>query len=355
VDSLAWDATKYAWILATCIPVRVVFIQLEQYFQAQAILSPGVIVSTTVMVCNLLLGLVLVLGVGVPGWAGFGFLACPTVTAMMEFLQLGLFLGVFCYVQQLHKPCWPGFSFAFITSDRVWTYTRLLFPALLSNASDFWRWATVGAFAAHLGEVEVGVFNASYRILWICYAFTGALASAVGIRLGIALGAGDPRQAKFTSLVGCGLALVLLSGLGLLVYRFPRFFANIFSSDPHVHEMFESIRVPLALVMVFQNLSILLEQIPVTMGRTSAVFFIGFVGSWLGQVPGVVLCFWLWREDLVGLYTGVTAGYFATALLLGVLVLTSDWARYSQEAQQRAEIRPSKSLEAPDVPIALAG
>lgn len=67
-DALAWDATKYAWILATCIPVRVIFIQLEQYFQAQSTLYPGVIVSTTVMACNLVLGLVLVLGVGIPAW-----------------------------------------------------------------------------------------------------------------------------------------------------------------------------------------------------------------------------------------------------------------------------------------------
>lgn len=337
-ERMAWDAASYAWILAISIPARLVFVQLEQFFQAQSILYPGVIVSVTVMFCNLILGLVLVLGVGVPGWSGFGFLACPSVTTAMEFLQVGLFLGVFCYIKQLHAACWPGLSWSFITSERVQEYTRLLIPALLSTASDFWRMATIGAFAAHLGDIEVGVFNASYRILWICYTFTGALASAVSIRLGNALGAGDPAQAKFTSLVGCGIALILLGVLGLLVYYFPRLFAAIFSSDPLVHEMFESIRLPLSLVMVFQNLAILLEQIPVTMGRTSMVLAIGFVGSWLGQVPGVLVCFWLWRKDIVGLYAGVAAGYGLTAVLLGCVVVTSDWSRYSMEARKRAEV-----------------
>lgn len=337
-ESIVRDATTYAWILATCIPLRVVTIQLEQYFQAQNILFPAVVVSTIVMFCNLVLGVVLVLGMGVPGWNGFGFLACPIVTASMEFLQAILLVLIFRLALPMHQQCWPGMAWKHITRERVRTYTVKLIPALLSNASDFWRWSTIGAFAAEIGQVEVGVFTASYRILWLCYTFIGALATAMSIKLGVALGAGDTRQAKFTCVVGCGLASVLLGVLGLLVFQHPRLCALLFSSDPRVQAAFEDIRLPFVLVLVTQNLAILLEQIPITMGRTSVVLWIGVIGSWVGQVPGVLLCFWLWKKDLVSIFTGVAAGYFITVVLLAVAVVTSDWARYSKEARERSEM-----------------
>ena len=60
-------------------------------------------------------------------------------------------------------------------------------PAALSIASDFWRFSLIGAIAGHLGEVEVGVFTSSYRILWICLTLSGAIAASAGIKIGMAL------------------------------------------------------------------------------------------------------------------------------------------------------------------------
>lgn len=88
------------------------------------------------------------------------------------------------------------------------------------------------------------------------------------------------------------------------------------------------------------NLAVFLERIPLAMGRTKLVLAVGMVGSWVGQVPGVFLCTELWRKDLVGLYSGVALGY---ALLVGiylVVIFTSDWKKYSDEARVRSEVSP---------------
>ena len=39
----------------------------------------------------------------------------------------------------------------------------------------------VGLIAANLGELEVGVFNTSYRIMWIVLILVSAVANAGGI------------------------------------------------------------------------------------------------------------------------------------------------------------------------------
>ncbi|CAK9017990.1 unnamed protein product [Durusdinium trenchii] len=72
-------------------------------------------------------------------------------------------------------------------------------------------------------------------------------------------------------------------------------------------------------------------------GRVNSVFYAGLAGSWLGQVPGVILCISLWRKDLYGIYTGVAAGYGLLVLLYSGIVLCLDWDKVVEEAQLRSE------------------
>jgi hypothetical protein len=45
----------------------------------------------------------------------------------------------------------------------------------------------------------------------------------------------------------------------------------------------------------------------------------GFAASWLGQVPAVLLLTKYWRDDLVGLYTGMAIGYFSLTILYSII------------------------------------
>jgi hypothetical protein len=55
--------------------------------------------------------------------------------------------------------------------------------------------------------------------------------------------------------------------------------------------------------------------------RTKEVFWMGFVASWGGQVPAVLLLTRYWRDDLVGLYTGMSIGYFLLTILYSIVVV----------------------------------
>jgi hypothetical protein len=47
----------------------------------------------------------------------------------------------------------------------------------------------------------------------------------------------------------------------------------------------------------------------------------GFIASWGGQVPAVFILTKYWRNDLVGLYTGMAIGYFILTVLYSLIVL----------------------------------
>lgn len=204
-------------------------------------------------------------------------------------------------------------------------------------ASDFWRMGAVGLMAAQIGEVEVGVFNTSYRIIWIVIIFSSSVASATGIKMGAQLGGADPDGAKRTAHVGIMMALVMLVVLSLGMCMYIRTFGRIFTSDEHFLDLFEECRVPFVATLFLMNLAVAIEGVPISMGRTSEVFWLGFIGSWFGQVPGAYFLTKYWRYDLVGLYSGVALGYALLVILYSVLALTSDWKKYSDIAVKRSE------------------
>jgi MATE family multidrug resistance protein len=259
-------AGYYARVLSAAIPAMVGFSQLAQFFSSQRIMHPEVNSSAMGLTANLVFGLIFVLGWPIPGFHGFGFKACPLVTTVVTYVQLGFILLVYVHIQQLHAPSWPGWKRSEITWKRIKTFLDLYVPAALSSASDFWRVAVIGTIAAKMGEMEVSVFNTAYRIMWIALIFVGALASASSINMSIRLGKMDPHGARQAGYVGIGMSFVMLLVLGTLIVFKSRWFGMIFTNDEDFLDMFNQAAVPLTLTLVFMNLSVAIEKIPYSMG-----------------------------------------------------------------------------------------
>eukprot|EP00536_Pseudo-nitzschia_multiseries_P009277 jgi/Psemu1/200296/e_gw1.255.29.1 len=361
VVALAWNLTESVWLwfgsdpeisamagsysrlLSLAIPGIIAFNLLSQFFTAQKILQPEAYASALGLAANLVLGLVLVLGWPVPGFAGYGFDACPLVTTATTYVQVAFVAVVCVHHQQLHRPCWPGIAGpSELTADRIKTFCALYFPAALSGSSDFWRAAVIGSVAAAMGEIEVAVFNTAYRIMWITLVFCSSCAGAAAINVSLRLGNMDPHGAQQAAAVGIGIASVAICVLGGLVLAKSRWFGRIFTDDKEFLDLFEECAVPFALTLCFMNMAIVVERIPYSMGRSNEVFWMSVVGSWFGQVPAVLVLTNCWRNDLVGLYTGMAIGYFMLTILYAYIVAKSDWVKFAKLARDRSETASGK-------------
>eukprot|EP00928_Gymnodinium_smaydae_P042901 TRINITY_DN28848_c0_g1_i1.p1 TRINITY_DN28848_c0_g1~~TRINITY_DN28848_c0_g1_i1.p1 ORF type:complete len:489 (+),score=60.45 TRINITY_DN28848_c0_g1_i1:62-1528(+) len=339
-EQVSSDANYFAMVLMCCLPVRVIFSQLGIFFSAQKILKPSATCSTFGMLANLAIGLPVVFGIPFTSFKGFGFTACPWVTTMVEYMMLALSILWFCGHKQLHRECWAELSIKNVTKDRVRSYLGQYVPQTLSLASDFWRVAAIGAIADSMDEHNVGVWNTGYRICWISLTFCGSLAGAMGIKLGNALGKGDARLAQREAKVGMTLCVSAVGLLALIIVCIPRYCGMLFSSDPVLLDLFEESRFAFALFVGLMNLAVVLEKIPTMVGRSSITFWMGVVGSWVGQVPGAYFCTHYWRKDLYGLYAGSAAGYALLCALLAIACVTLDWTKLAEEARRRAEVAP---------------
>lgn len=342
-SDLIYPAAYYALVLVTAIPARIGVGQLSQYLMAQGIADPLVKTGLFSMCVNLMLGLVVVLGVGIPGWSGFGFWACPVVTTLVEWVTLGIYLYWFCYRQRLHTRggCWPegGFRWVNVTSHRVKEYVSLYYPAALAAASDWWRVSAIGVVAVSFhDDASLAVFNSAYRILWMSLIVIGSVGSAMGVLLGQELGRGNHLGAKAVASTCLVLALGLVVLLAAVFYCIPEKIALIFSSDEDVIELYKDVALPLTATLIAMNLSVLLERVPLSCGRTQIVLWTGVIGSWAAQVPAVLLCTIFYRNNLFGLFTGVSIGYSALDALLLWVVYTTDWELYAKKALIRSEV-----------------
>jgi multidrug resistance protein, MATE family len=340
---IASMAGYYAKVLAWSLPGQMIYSQLSQFFSSQRIMYPEVNAATVAMIANLIFGLIFVLGFPIKNFAGFGFVACPIVTSCMVYLQLFIVGYFYMYRKRLHEACWDGWAYKEITWARITAFVELYMPAALGMASDFWRAGVIGAVAAKLGTEEVAVFNTSYRIMWIVLILVSALSSAAGIKMTVRLGSMNPMGAKQAGEVGIVMAAIVLGFIALLVLVKVRWFGQIFTNDPVFLDLFEQTRVPFTITLVLMNLSVAIERIPFSMGRTNEIFWFGLVASWAGQVPAVMLLTKYWRNDLIGLYCGMAVGYFILAALYGYVVITSDWQKYAEISRHRSEIKDFKT------------
>jgi Na+-driven multidrug efflux pump len=143
-------------------------------------------------------------------------------------------------------------------------------------------------------------------------------------------------RAKKIMCVGTGVACTVIAILACIIFFFSRQLGMIFSDDPEVLNRFYEIRLPFAATAALMNLTVFLEVVPSTMLYTRTTFIIGLVGSWVGQVPAVLICTQFWRKDLVGLYTGCAIGYGLTSAILAIFFCTVSFKKAADAAVARA-------------------
>mmetsp|Transcript_35084 Transcript_35084/g.69126 ORF Transcript_35084/g.69126 Transcript_35084/m.69126 type:complete len:505 (-) Transcript_35084:503-2017(-) len=336
--SVIGEAQYYSFVLSLCLPARVAFSQLALFFASQKIVSPEANTSIVAVILNLGLGLVLVLGVPIRSFDGYGFNAAPAVTFFVIYFQIFFMWFVFCHIRRMHIPSWDGWAPSEITFSRIKTFCGIYFPMAFSSASDFWRMGIIGALAARMGSLEVAVFNASYRVIWMALIFIGAISRAAAVLTGTRLGSGDSVGARRASLTGIRASFSVQVVVTLFAVKYARALGWVFSDDVEFLDMFETIRWPFVSMLFFMNMSVALENVPLSMGRTDEVLYCSLAGSWLGQVPCVFFLTTYWRRDLVGLFSGMSAGYALLLVLYSGIIITSDWNKYAEDARRRAEV-----------------
>lgn len=368
-EKIACYAGYYAIVLALCLPARIISSRLSTFFSSQAITKPSAQTTLIALVLNLGFGLQFVLGIPF-SQPRYGFWACPIVTTCVEWVLVLVYLFVYCGCYKYHEKCWTaksrewrwfqdvclapvcaeisssGFTYYRETiRPNLWGFIKLALPATLAFASDFWRMSTIGLLAGMLGNKEVAVFNASYRFAWMNMTLVGSFSTACVTQLGIALGTGDGELSYKIRNLGINSVFgFLLMTIALTIY-FIDSLAMIFSTDQAVIQLFVDCRWAIGGMIFFMCLSLHFESLLIGLKKTDVVFKAALAGSWLGQVPAVLLLIFLCGKKLPCIYFGVGIGY---ALLMVLYMIPLYRADLHEEARRaNLENKGSEPLTQP--------
>lgn len=237
--------------------------------------------------------------------------------------------------------------------SRLYMAAALMIPVLLEQAPFFFapEWPRVrellrlGLPAATQIFLEVGVFAAATALIGrlgalalaghqialnaasFTYMVPLGVSSAAAVRVGQAIGRGDPRGARRAGFLALGLGAAVMS-LGAIAFLvFPRAIARAFTVDPAVVQFAVGLLAIAAVFQLFDGLQVVATGALRGAGDTRTPMLVNLGAYWFAGLPlGYWLAFYAgWGAH--GLWTGL-----CVALVLMGVLLSLAWRSVMRQA-----------------------
>ncbi len=326
------DLQSYFLVLMWSTPFLLGYAACRRYLQGMHLATPVMFALITANLLNALMNWLLVYGnlgfpeLGVPGsaWA----------TLIARIYMLASLVVAIYWTDRSASAKAAAFARASADKtadsryDSLWRVPRALDPARLRQllrlglpaASQMLAEVGVFALATVLAGTLDPVSSASHQIALnlagIAFMIPLGMGSAGAVRVGHAVGAGDPVRAAaagWTAIL-LGTAFMLASG-GLFV-AMPRFLIGLFSRDPAVLSLGASLLVLAAIFQLFDGIQGVITGTLRGLGDTRTPMFVNLAAHWLLGLPvSYTLCFVLgW--GVWGLWVGLSLGLIVTGIVL---------------------------------------
>jgi MATE family multidrug resistance protein len=195
-------------------------------------------------------------------------------------------------------------------------------PAASQIALEVGGFAAGTALAAKLDPVSSGGHQIALNLAGLAFMVPLGLASASAVRVGHALGAGDPARARRTgwAALAVGALLMIAIGASLLAFREP--LLRVFTGDDRLIAIGVRLLAIAAAFQLFDGVQAVATGVLRGAGDTRTPVLFNVLGYWvLGLPVGYALCF-RYGWGVIGLWVGLSAG-----LIVVAIALTIAWAR----------------------------
>ncbi|XP_060799988.1 multidrug and toxin extrusion protein 1 [Neoarius graeffei] len=320
----------YVKVYMVALPALFTYITEEAYLQNQGIIWPLVISGAVGSVTNALFNYIFLfpLNLGVVGSAAANVTAQYTMAIM---------LFVYIRYKGLHKDTWHGLSMDCLQDwgDFMW----LGIPGILMLSAEWWVFE-LGAFLAGLiNETELASQSVTFELANLALMFSLGFSVAGGVRVGNALGAGSPEQAKLSAKISIACAVCVSVCLAVIIGSSKDDISYIFSNDQQVRERVSRIMVLYAPFSLLDATAAAAGSIIRGLGKQvigAAGSLVGYYG--IGVTIGVSLMFAA-KLGIFGFWTGLLTCVFLQSVFFIVFLIKVNWVKAAEEAQIRAGIQ----------------
>lgn len=195
-------------------------------------------------------------------------------------------------------------------------------PAASQIALEVGGFAAATAMAAKLDAVSSGGHQIAMNLAGLAFMVPLGLASASAVRVGHAIGAGDPVRARRAGWTALGIGCLLMISIGITLLTFRESLLRVFTSDTRLIAVGIQLVAIAAAFQLFDGVQAVATGVLRGAGDTRTPVYFNILGYWvLGLPVGYSLCFH-YGWGVVGLWVGLSAG-----LILVALALTVAWTR----------------------------
>jgi len=316
------------------------------YFQAQGMSRPAMYNNIAFVLINGFLNWTFVFGgpfqYGPKGWHGVGFVGAALSISCSRCAQpLTYWLYMFMWKKH-HKETWPGINLQFLRADRVKKFCGQALPYVGTLIFQSVSGQVTTLLIAQLGPLAIAASSAVGAAQQVASATSTALMAVCSIRVGFYLGAGDEKSAQ--KAMWMVLIAALLCGLLalLIVWPLAEPIMSLVTSNYAVKECAKTLIVATFVGSALQNLvTVLTSGVLGAQGRTLVITLISFgfeLPTSIGGVAIMVLVLkWRMPNGLLNITWVNAALALLEMLVVGGLVLCSNWKKYAREAAERQE------------------
>lgn len=306
------------WIRAVSwgVPPLLAFFCMRQTLQAIHVVRPVLIVVVVANVANLVGNWALVYGhLGAPA---MGTVGSGISTAICRWLMaLLLALGTAPALAEV----WRGRR-TDENAPSLWTlppYLRMLalgVPTGLQIGLEVWVFMTVSVLMGWLGSSIQAAHQIAMNLASLAFMVPLGIGAAAAVRVGNAIGRGDPEGSRRSALVALGAGASVMTVSALAFGLLPGLLASAYTEDPELIRLAKLLLPIAALFQIFDGTQAVGSGILRGAADTRAAAVINFVVYWaIGLPVGLLLAFRLGMGPR-GLWWGLTLGLALAAVLL---------------------------------------
>lgn len=303
---------EYLQAVAFGLPAAALFEALRCHSQGIGIMRPFAVAAVLTFLANIPLNYALMYGRwGLPelGAAGAGW-----ATAFSMWLGAAVLCFYMTRAEGLQRYL-PPWRLVAPRLDAIAAILRLGLPLGFTLFMEVAFFSVIALCIATLGEVAMGAHQVAFSMWDVVYMPLVSFGSALAIRLGHAIGAGD--RAALALSIRCGTAMTVLVGLlGMIILlSSPAFLVSLFTSDADIAAIAVSLVRLAALFILIDSAQVAVSYCLRAFKDTRFAFFSLCLAYWLITLP---LGYWRGIMHADDALQGTVA--FWESLIVGITV-----------------------------------
>ncbi|AVJ56442.1 MATE family efflux transporter [Idiomarina sp. OT37-5b] len=330
----------YLFYIAFGVPAFVVYAVLRNFCEGLSNTMPSLVIGFIGLMINIPANYIFIYGhFGAPelGGAGCGLASALVLWGMaISMAVYVLYAKRYRKLRLLRRWYPPNF-------DDVTYIMRLGFPISMSLFFEVSLFAAVALLISPLGPTVVSAHQIALNISSLVYMVPLSISMAVTLRVGFALGAGDPKNAMLSFRMALWIGGVFAAVNGLIMWLGGEWLASLYTPNREIIELAGTLMGLAAIFTLSDTFQVVAMGTLRGYKDTKYPMLMAFISYWpFGLTVGVVLGLTDWivpAMGAAGFWIGFISGLSVAAVLLTIRLrhIASNYERRHYQQQLNAD------------------